>query len=174
MQQHRSATCVGFYVRKFYILISTKLVIMRASLSVLTCHHNHHDDNQFVGASKQTNLIDGLQYQFRIIKTIRYSHNAGSLTCCKKVQWPLMFSLALVNGRPMVNGDLREVSMTLYKGSNVECCPRGAAKVTEDNCVWHPQPTTTGDGGSHQNLSCRSTNTIPVTRVSNGWGEVQV
>ena len=28
--------------------------------------------------------------------------------------------------------------MTLYKGSNVECCPRGAAKVTEDNCVWHP------------------------------------
>ena len=129
---------------------------MRASLSVLTCHHNHHNDNQFVGASKQTNLIDGLQYQFRIIKTTRYSHNAGSLTCCKKVQWPLMFSLALVNGRPMVNGDLREVSMTLYKGSNVECCPRGAAKVTEDNCVWHPQPTTTtGDGGSHQNLSCK-------------------
>ena len=30
--------------------------------------------------------------------------------------------------------------MTVYKGSNVECCPRGAAKVTEDNCVWHPAP----------------------------------
>ena len=54
------------------------------------------------------------------------------------VQYPLMFSLVLVNGCPMVNGDLRGVGMTLYKGSNVECCPRGAAKVTEDNCVWHP------------------------------------
>ena len=49
-----------------------------------------------------------------------------------------MFSLALVNGCPMLNGDLRWLGMTLYKGSNVECCPRGAAKVTEDNCVWHP------------------------------------
>ena len=51
-----------------------------------------------------------------------------------------MFSLVLVNGCPMLNGDLRGVGMTLYKGSNVECCPRGAAKVTEDNCVWHPPP----------------------------------
>ena len=51
-----------------------------------------------------------------------------------------VFSLEpLVNACPMFNGDLRRVGMTLYKGSTLNVAP-GAAKVTEDNCVWHPAP----------------------------------
>ena len=51
-----------------------------------------------------------------------------------------MFSLEpLVNACPTFNGDLRGVGMTLYKGSTLNVAP-GAAKVTEDNCVWHPAP----------------------------------
>ena len=51
----------------------------------------------------------------------------------------LSLVLLLVNACPMFNGDLRRVGMTLYKGSTLNVAP-GAAKVTEDNCVWHPAP----------------------------------
>ena len=55
------------------------------------------------------------------------------------VLFVLSLVLLLVNACPMFNGDLRRVGMTLYKGSTLNVAP-GAAKVTEDNCVWHPAP----------------------------------
>ena len=51
----------------------------------------------------------------------------------------LSLVLLLVNACLMFNGDLRRLGMTLYKASTLNVAP-GAAKVTEDNCVWHPAP----------------------------------
>ena len=99
-----------------------------------------------------------------------------SILNAHNVQTPLITtdvrSAALVNGCPTLNGDLRGVGMTLYKGSNVECCPRGAAKVTEDNCVWHPAApqqstsTSTQEGASRRCIRaavlCRAMQAIQV------------
>ena len=65
----------------------------------------------------------------------------------------------------MFNGDLRRVGMTLYKGSTLNVAP-GAAKVTEDNCVWHPAaPAALARAGAAQQQPSQVLNS---TEVKNG------
>ena len=80
------------------------------------------------------------------------------------VLFVLSLVLLLVNACPMFNGDLRRVGMTLYKGSTLNVAP-GAAKVTEDNCVWHPAPAALARAGAAQQQPSQVLNS---TEVKNG------